>query len=88
MTQLEMIITALQNLGGTGNYSEIYTEYHKISQSILTEGVKAGIRKTIEIFSSDSMNYQHRGDYFYSVYGVGKGIWGLRSMKNNSVDSV
>lgn len=78
MTQLECIVQVLRNLGGKGSYSEIYTEFERVSGTILTPGRKAGIRKNIEDHSSDSMNYKGRKDLFYSVYGLGNGIWGLR----------
>lgn len=78
MKQLDAIIYSLQNLGGTGCYSDIYAEYERITCISLTSGRKAGIRKVIEDHSSDSMNYKGKEDIFYSVYGLGKGIWGLR----------
>lgn len=78
MTQLEMLIESLRNLGGEGHYSDIYSEYEKVSGITLTPGRKAGIRKTIEDHSSDSLNYKGREDCFYSVYGLGEGTWGLR----------
>ena len=78
ITQLDHIIQALKNLGGKANYTEIYEEYEKISGINLTLGRKAGIRKTIEDHSSDSMNYKGKKDLFYSVHGIGNGTWGLR----------
>lgn len=78
MTQVEYIVQALRNLGGKGSYSEIYSEYEQITGITLTSGRKAGIRKSIEDHSSDSMNYKGDEDLFYSVYGIGKGAWGLR----------
>lgn len=78
MTQLELIVEAIENLGGKGTYSEIYKEFERLSGTILTPGRKAGIRKAIEDHSSDSMNYKGRDDLFYSVYGLGNGTWGLR----------
>lgn len=78
MTQLELIVEAIKNLGGKGTYSEIYGEFERLSSSTLTAGRKAGIRKNIEDHSSDSMNYKGRKDLFYSVYGLGEGTWGLR----------
>ncbi len=77
-TQLEMIITAIQNLGGKANYSELYDEYERLSGIRLTAGRKAGIRKCVEDHSSDSLNYKGKEDCFYSVYGIGNGTWGLR----------
>ena len=78
MKQLDIIVKALENLGGKGTYSEIYAEYEIITNSKLTYGRKAGIRKTIENHSSDSMNYKGNTDLFYSVCGIGNGVWGLR----------
>ena len=45
MTQLELIVRAITNLGGKGTYSEIYKEFERLSGEILTPGRKAGIRK-------------------------------------------
>lgn len=78
MKQLDYIVQALHNLGGKASYPEIYAEYERISGVQLTHGLKAGIRKSIEDHSSDSLNYKGREDLFYSVYGLGNGVWGLR----------
>lgn len=78
MTQLQIIVLAIRNLGGKATYSQIYEEFEKISGTTLTQGRKAGIRKNIEDHSSDSMNYKGKEDLFYSVYGLGNGTWGLR----------
>ena len=78
MTQLEIIVLAIRNLGGKATYSQIYEEFERISGIILTQSRKAGIRKNIEAHSSDSMNYKGKEDLFYSVYGLGNGTWGLR----------
>lgn len=78
MTQLEYIVQAMKNLGGKSTYSQLYEEYEKVSGIQLTPGRKAGIRKSVEDHSSDSMNYKGGKDLFYSVYGIGNGTWGLR----------
>ncbi len=78
MTQLEFIIQALKNLGGKASYCDIYIEYENLTGTVLTPSKKAGIRKTIEDHSSDSLNFKDKGDYFYSVHGIGSGTWGLR----------
>lgn len=78
MTQLDLIVKALKNLGGVAKYPQIYKEFEKITNSKLTPGQKAGIRKNIEDHSSDSLNYKGKEDLFYSVYGLGRGFWGLR----------
>lgn len=78
MTQLECIVQTMKNLGGKATYSQSYEEYEKVSGINLTPGRKAGIRKNIEDHSSDSLNFKGEEDLFYSVHGIGKGIWGLR----------
>lgn len=78
MTVLERTIEALKRIGGKGTYSEIYREYEKILGKTLTDGQEAGIRKTIEDYSSDSKNYKGKEDIFYSIDEIGKGNWGLR----------
>lgn len=77
-TQLETIISAMRNLGGKANYSELYEEYERICGTVLSPGQKAGIRKCIEDHSSDSLNYKGKDNCFYSVDGIGNGTWGLR----------
>lgn len=78
MTILETTIQALKNLGGQGAYADIYNECEKIYGHVLTDGQKAGIRKAIEDNSSNSKNYKGKNNIFYSVNGIGKGVWGLR----------
>jgi hypothetical protein len=36
------------------------------------------VRRELEYNSSDSESYQGRHDLFYSVKGIGEGVWGLR----------
>ena len=81
MRQLDWIVRAFENLGGKADYASLYTEFERISDIVLTNGRKAGIRKLIEDHSSDSLNYKGKEDLFYSVDGIGKGIWGLKTYK-------
>lgn len=78
MLQLEYLVQALKDLGGKASYSDIYHRYEFLTGTILTPGQKAGIRKNIEDHSSDSKNFKGKKDLFYSVDGIGNGIWGLR----------
>lgn len=79
MKQVDIIVLALRNLGGQAKYPEIYKEYERIIKEPLTAGKKAGIRKTVEDHSSDSDNFKGKDDLFFSVYGKGQGVWGLRN---------
>lgn len=83
---LDNIILALKKIGGKGRYSEIYLAYEEITGLEMTDGRKAGIRGTIERFSSDSDVYEGKGDFFYSVEGKGRGVWGLRGYSPDSDD--
>ncbi|WP_295072569.1 hypothetical protein [Ruminococcus sp.] len=78
MTILERTIEALKNLGGQAAYSDIYQEYARLLGKNIDPGEKAAIRKVIEDHSSDSRNFKGKNDIFYSVKGIGNGVWGLR----------
>ncbi len=72
------IIRALNNLGGSADYDEIYDEIEKIRPNL--EGTwKSSVRRRIQDFSSDSEGYKGIEDLFFSVEGIGSGSWGLRS---------
>ena len=81
-TWLEDVVTALKNLGGVAKYSDIYEEVRKIRSGLLPESWQAIIRREIETASSDSEAYGNKRDLFFSVEGLGEGIWGLREFSN------
>ena len=87
-TLLEDIKIVLSNNGGIATYSLIYSELSKIRYNgdLLSTGQKAGVRKQIEICSSDSKLYDGKNDIFFSVEGLGKGIWGLREYFSKSTE--
>ncbi|EOB3575002.1 HNH endonuclease [Vibrio vulnificus] len=72
------IVTALENLGGIASYDDIHDEIEKI-RTDLPETWKAVIRRRIQDLSSDSNGFKQGKDLFYSVNGLGAGVWGLRS---------
>ena len=78
MSYVDLIVKALRNLGGQASYTEIYREIEEITGITLDDGLMAGIRRTIHIYSSDSDGYNGVADIFYSVQGKGYGVWGLR----------
>ena len=78
----EDIIHALENLGGVSSLSNIYEEVKRIRPSPHPKSMNAIIRGTIEKSSSDSEAFQGQ-DIFFSVHGLGSGIWGLRSEVEN-----
>lgn len=72
------IVKALQNLGGSAGYEDIYSEVKRVRKE-LPKTWKAVIRRTIQNLSSDSDGFNDGEDLFYSVNGLGAGTWGLRS---------
>jgi len=88
-TWKEDIIDALENLGGVATLSEIYNEVSQIRDEPLPSSYEAIIRRIIEQSSSDSESFNQREDIFFSVNGLGNGIWGLRNfiIENNLEDN-
>ncbi len=74
------IVTALRNLNGVASYSEIYAEVEKIRDN-LPKTWKDIIRRRVQDMSSDSAGFKGGPDLFYSVEGLGNGVWGLRGME-------
>lgn len=72
------LVQALKNLGGFGHYSAINAEVKKIRKKPLPLNWSAVIRRTIQQHSSDSHSFLGKKDLFYSVDGIGHGVWGLR----------
>ena len=83
-TWKEDIVTALENLGGKAHLSEIYKEVEKIRPLELNNTWDRTIRRELETNSSDSEVFDGE-DLFYSVEGIGKGVWGLRDFKDGSL---
>lgn len=78
MAWKDEIQIALSNLGGEAPLQEIYDYIEHHAQGDLSPNWTATIRGTLERFSSDSKAYGGRDDSFYSVHGLGSGVWGLR----------
>ena len=77
----------LLELGGQGHLSEINQEIEEFTGDSLLglTDWDAIVRRTIQENSSDTKSYRGKLDLFYSVEGLGKGIWGLR--EDDSEDS-
>jgi len=75
---LEDIETALDNLDGIAHYDELYPEVARVHGGPLPITWKQIIRRTIQDHSRESNGF--RGpDVFYSVKGIGSGVWGLHA---------
>ena len=83
MTQLDVIINIIKTQPKhIIDYTPLYDKYENYCGLKLTLGQKGGIRKNIQTHSSDCSSYNPKNqDLFYSVEGLGKGIWGLREKK-------
>lgn len=77
-TWLDDISSALANLGGIAHYDTLYPEVKKIRPGTLPESWKQIIQRTIQDHSADSDGFKGN-NVFYSVKGIGSGVWGLRS---------
>lgn len=74
---------ALNNLGGAASLGSIYAEVRKVRASANDSqppSLDAIVRRELEYNSSDSSNWKMNRDIFFSVHGIGNGVWGLRSM--------
>lgn len=71
------IVTALENLGGSASYDDIYKEVSKIRSNLPKSWVQI-IQRTIQDKSSDSEGYKGGENLFEAVNGLGSGVWGLR----------
>lgn len=74
----EDIVTALERLGGSASYDELYPEVEKLRDN-LPESWQAIVRRRVQDLSSDSAGFKGGEDLFFSVEGLGAGVWGLRS---------
>lgn len=78
-TWIEDVVSGLENLNGIAPLGDIYNELRRIRPHPHPDSFEAIIRKTLESNSSDSDAFQGKSDLFFSVDGIGSGVWGLRS---------
>lgn len=78
-TWKEILIEAFNELGGYSDYKALY-EYleNNVEPIKLAKTWQNTVRRTIQNYSSDSNAYSNSEDIFYSVDGIGGGVWGLR----------
>jgi hypothetical protein len=77
-TWLEDISTAISTLGGIASYDDLYRAVQRIRPGPLPDSWQAMIRGVVEDNSSDSARFKGN-DVFFSVHGLGGGVWGLRA---------
>src|SRR5688572_11665506 len=79
-TWLEDIQIALERLGGLSHYASLYEEMEKIRGTPMDRSKRATIQRTIQDHSPISAGYKNKKDIFYSVDGLGSGVWGLTKL--------
>lgn len=79
-TWKEDVERALESIGGIGSLAEIYDAIRRIRSNPFPPSWRAIVRRELEYNSSDSQSYKHKTDIFYSVRGIGLGVWGLRRL--------
>ncbi len=85
---VDYIVEAITNLGGVATLSQIYAEVDSIRKEPFAETWHATVRRTLQENSSDTQIYNGREDPFYSVEGIGSGIWGLRDYTDPETDII
>lgn len=83
---IDDIVSAMESLEGIAAYSDLYAEVRRVRNKPLPRTWKAIIRNQVESHSADSDNFNGR-DLFYSVDGIGQGVWGLRSYSSETPKS-
>jgi hypothetical protein len=86
-TWLEDVIAALRNVGGIAHYETIYTAVSDIRGKDMPSSWKQIVQRTIQDHSSDSDGFKGE-DIFYSVKGIGSGVWGLRAQLKSSPTAI
>ncbi len=90
ITYISEIICALESLDGMGTLTEVNSiiEERNILPYIHTnKNWKDNIRATIQRHCSQTKSYRGATNLFYSVYGLGEGVWGLLGYTNNYVNN-
>ena len=76
--RVDSVVQALRGLGGQARPVEIAAEIRRIFPQEHPPTLLNSVRGRIQECSSDSLIWKGKRDLFYSVYGIGHGVWGLR----------
>jgi hypothetical protein len=83
-TWRDFVVEAFKSLGREAHLEEIYATVRTLRRThneSIPASTDAIVRRELEYNSSDSESFRGRFDLFYSVYGIGGGVWGLRSSR-------
>lgn len=76
---LDEAIDAITSLGGAASLEDIYAQVRRARKEPLIYAYRAATRGAIYQHSSDSKLFRGGPDLFFTVEGLGTGVWGLRS---------
>ena len=82
VTWKDELIRGLKHFGGEAHRKELFEYIKKTTNKKITKEFVRTLQKELERFSRDSTNFGGI-DIFYSVEGIGSGIWGLNSYDKN-----
>ncbi len=88
VSYLSEIVSALSELGGMGSLNEISERIENrglLAPMLSNINWRNNVRAVIQRHCSQTKSYRGAPDLFYSVYGLGEGYWGLRSMNDNEI---
>lgn len=80
LSRVETVVAALRSLGGQARPVEIAVEVRRLFPGPHPSNLLQSVRARIQECSSDSAHWKKKRDLFYSVHGIGGGVWGLREM--------
>lgn len=78
VTWKDELIRGLKHFGGEAHRKELFDYINKTTTRNITEEFVRTLQKELERFSKDSTNFGGT-DIFYSVEGIGSGVWGLNN---------
>ncbi len=78
LSRFEMVTVALRAIGGQARPAEIAEEIRRSFPGPHPKNLLQSVRGRIQECSSDSKFWKGKRDLFYSVHGIGGGVWGLR----------
>lgn len=80
LSRFETVVAALRSLGGQARPADIAEEIRRLFPGPQPNTLLQNVRGRIQECSSDSRFWRGKRDLFYSVHGIGGGVWGLREM--------
>ena len=76
VTWKDELIRGLKHFGGKAHRAKLFDYIQKTTSKNITKNYEKTLQKELERLSKDSANYSGKS-VFYSVDGIGSGVWGL-----------